>query len=163
MISGWSTFFDAETSAFAALTGLVFVALSINLKTILKLKGASGRAGEALVVLVEPVLLGLAGLIGHQSERALGVEWLVIGLVAWGWVTAIMHRGRGPLKERRILEVLIRVGLAEGATLLGVVAGLLLVSGSSSGAGLYCQAGAAAGCLAVGIVDAWVLLVEILR
>jgi hypothetical protein len=161
VITGWSTFFDAETSAFAALTGLVFVALSINLKTILKLKGQSGRAGEALVVLVEPVLLGLAGLVGHQSERALGVEWLVIAVIAWIWVTAILHRGRGPLKDRTSLEVLTRVGLSEAATLLGVVAGLLLVTGSTSG--LYCQAGAAAGCLAVGIVDAWVLLVEILR
>jgi hypothetical protein len=161
VITSWSTFFEAETSAFAALTGLVFVALSINLKTILELKGASGRAGEALIVLVEPVLLGFAGLIAHQSKRDLGVEWLVVGVVGWFWVTAIMHRGRGPLKERKTAEILVRVALAEGATLLGVVAGAFLCTGSSTG--FYCQAGAAAGCLAVGIVDAWILLVEILR
>ena len=65
-------FFGAQAAAFAALTGLVFVALSINLKTILDTPGTSGRAGEALVLLVAPVLLGLAGLMGHQPLRALG-------------------------------------------------------------------------------------------
>ena len=65
--------------------GLVFVALSINLKTILDTPGTSGRAGEALILLVAPVLLGLAGLMGHQPLRALGAEWLVVGAVAWAW------------------------------------------------------------------------------
>ncbi len=48
---------------FAALTGLVFVALSMNLKEILSLPGVPGRALEAIVILVEPVLVGLTALL----------------------------------------------------------------------------------------------------
>ena len=70
MIADWNSFFTAQAGAFAALTGLVFVALSINLKEILSSPGLPGRAGEAVIVLVTPVLVGLSGLLPHQSARA---------------------------------------------------------------------------------------------
>ena len=50
---------------------------------------------------------------------------------------------------------------AEGAVLSVIVAGSLLVGGSTSG--LYWQAAGIALCLVIGILDGWVLLVEILR
>jgi hypothetical protein len=157
----WSEFFSAEVAGFSALTGLVFVALSINLKTILDTAGTSGRAGEALIVLVEPVLLGLAGLIPHQSRTALGVEWLLIGSIGWMATNAILMRGLKALRERRLHEITTRVIGTEGSTALVMIAGALLIAGSSSGS--YWQAGGAFGCLIVGTTDAWVLLVEILR
>jgi hypothetical protein len=42
----------AEGGASAALAGLLFVALSINLERILKGTGLPGRAGEAIVLLL---------------------------------------------------------------------------------------------------------------
>ncbi len=160
-IGDWAGFFTAQAGAFAALTGLVFVALSINLKTILDTPGTSGRAGEALILLVTPVLLGLAGLVGHQALRALGVEWLVVGVGAWGAVTFILGRGREAIMSRPWHEALVRVAGAEGAVLSVIVVGSLLVGGSTSG--FYWQAAGIALCLVVGILDGWVLLVEILR
>ncbi len=160
-IGDWTGFFTAQAGAFAALTGLVFVALSINLKTILDTPGTSGRAGEALILLVAPVLLGLAGLVGHQAVRALGAEWLVIGAAAWGVVTVILVNGRAAIRNRPWQEALLRVAGAEGAVLSVLVAGSLLVVGSTSG--FYWQAAGIALCLTVGILDGWVLLVEILR
>lgn len=160
-VGSWALFFETQAAAFAALTGLVFVALSINLKTILETPGTSGRAGEALVVLVEPVLLGLAGLVARQGTTALGAEWLVAGFVAWAAVTAIVARGWAALRHRPGHQVVIRVVGAEVSTLLVLVAGGLLAGGVADG--LYWQAGAVAACLVVGITDAWVLLVEILR
>jgi hypothetical protein len=160
-IAQWTGFFGAETAAFAALTGLVFVALSINLKTILELPGASGRAGEALIVLVEPVLLGLAGLIRHQGKEALGAEWLVIGFLGGMATTTILLRGSRAMAERTFTEVATRVTGVLGANLLVVLAALILLTGSLNG--LYLQAASVAFCLFAGITDAWVLLVEILR
>jgi hypothetical protein len=48
----WQSLFVAEVGASAALAGLLFVAISINLARILQGAGLSGRAGEAMVLLV---------------------------------------------------------------------------------------------------------------
>ena len=58
MVGDWSTFFAAQVGAGAALTGLVFVALSINLKQILAFPGLPSRAAEAIILLMQPVLIG---------------------------------------------------------------------------------------------------------
>ena len=47
----WSDFFVAETGAAAALAGLVIVAISINLKTIVEGRLLSGRAAETVAML----------------------------------------------------------------------------------------------------------------
>ena len=161
MITAWNGYFTAQAGAFAALTGLVFVALSINLKHILTLPGVSGRAGEAIIVLVEPVLIALLGLTPHQSVHALGIELLVVSSAAWAFATAIIVRGWPALRARPLHEAARRFLLVEVATLLVVVAGCLLAVGDPSG--LYWQAAGTGTCLVVGIFDAWVLLIEILR
>jgi hypothetical protein len=160
-LAEWSSFFSAQTASFAALTGLVFVALSINLKTIIEQAGMPGRAAEAIIALVEPVLLGLAGLIGHQSDTALGVEWLVIGTLGWVSVCLILFRAREAIKERPADKIFGRIAGTQIATLPFIVAGALLASGLQQG--FYWQAAGVAFCLLVGIQDAWILLVEILR
>ena len=50
--AGWESLFVAEAGASAALAGLLFVAISINLERILQGTGLPGRAGEAIVLLV---------------------------------------------------------------------------------------------------------------
>ncbi len=44
--AGWETFFVAEVGAAAALTGLLFVAVSINLTKVLAFPQLPGRAGS---------------------------------------------------------------------------------------------------------------------
>ncbi len=46
----WAIFFSAELAALATLTGLVVVAISINLPRILSYADLPARAGEALSV-----------------------------------------------------------------------------------------------------------------
>jgi hypothetical protein len=75
-----------------------------------------------LVVLVEPVLLGLAGLVAHQSTRVLGTEWLVVGVLGWHVITAIIVRGGTALRDRRGREIGVRLVGAQAAALSVVVA-----------------------------------------
>jgi hypothetical protein len=159
--ASWQSFFSAQVTVGAALTGLVFVALSINLKQILAYEGLAGRAGEALFVLLVPVFAGLAALLPQTSLTALGAEFLAISLIAWSAVSAIILRAHKAMKARPWNEYLIRLVGAQAAVLPGVVAGGLLLAGDPTG--LWWQAAGVGTCIAVGVGDAWVLLVEILR
>jgi modulator of FtsH protease len=53
-VGAWQTLFATQAGVGAALTGLVFVALSINLKQILALPSLAAQAGEALLLLLPP-------------------------------------------------------------------------------------------------------------
>jgi hypothetical protein len=161
MQGDWSGFFGALVGAGAALTGLVFVALSINLKQILAGPGLPSRAGEAIILLMQPVLIGAVALIPGQSLLALGIEILVIGGVTSYQVTAMIWHARRVLVQFPFWQIATRIGFAEGATLPALVGGALLVGGVSQG--FYVVAAGLLICILDGVLDAWVLLVEILR
>jgi modulator of FtsH protease len=162
VIGEWETFFAAQAGASAALAGLVFVALSINLREILASPALlPGRAAEAIVLMVLPVFCALVVLIPNQSLRVLGIELLILGGAAFALVNALIWRSFEASRERSMGEFVWRIMLVEVALVPTIIAGALLVDGSTTG--LDWQAFAALACLAVGISDAWVLLIEILR
>ncbi len=70
-----------ESSAAAALGGLLFVAVSINLQRILSLPRIPARAALSLVLLATPVFFGVVILIPDQPRWALGGELIVIAAV----------------------------------------------------------------------------------
>lgn len=161
MIGDWETFFGAQAAAMAALAGLVFVALSINLRDILAHPSLTGRAAEAIILMVQPVIAALLVLIPNQGMRTLGVELLVLGAGTFLLVNLLIWHAFDAIRERPPQEVVTRIALAELAVLPTVIAGALLIDHSITG--LDWQAFGAIVCLCVGIIDAWVLLVEILR
>src|SRR5262249_40419675 len=81
--AGWENFFVAEVSAAAALAGLLFVAVSINLARILEHKTLPGRASEALVILLGALSVASVGLVPGISATTLGAAVLGIGGVVW--------------------------------------------------------------------------------
>lgn len=52
-LSEWQTFFAVQAEAAATITGLVFVAVSINLSKIIEVPGLSGRAAESIQHLLQ--------------------------------------------------------------------------------------------------------------
>jgi hypothetical protein len=90
----WHDFFLAQAGAAGVLTGLVFVAVSINLQEILSEPGSGlpGRAAEALILLVGVLTASILLLVPGQSKRAVGVEVLAVGLAAWRWVRSPRYR-----------------------------------------------------------------------
>jgi hypothetical protein len=72
----WQGLFIAEAGASAALAGLLFVAISINLARILQGAGLPGRAGEAIVLLVAVLVISTLALVPGQSPTVLGAELL---------------------------------------------------------------------------------------
>jgi len=158
---GWGELFLAETGASAALAGLLFVAISINLTKILEVRGLVGRAGEAIVFLVAVLIVSPLVLVPDQPRVALGTELLVTGLLAWSILVGIhvkAVRGRiGPSPA-----VLVgRVVMAQVAVLPFLVAGVSLLLGA--GGGLYWLVPGVVFCLLIAVLNAWVLLIEIVR
>ncbi len=156
----WSELFVASAGAAAALAGLVFVAVSINLEPILAGKGLPERALQTVLMLAIVVVISIVGLIPGQDHVALGVELLV---VASCYTAALALTARHTLPDRGkprswlVGRVLL---LALGAVPLLVGALSLL---AESGGGLYWIGAGVIGAIAGGVTNAWVLLVEIQR
>jgi hypothetical protein len=160
-LTDWSGFFSAEVSAAASLTGLVIVAISINLSQIIAHPHLPGRAIETLMMLVGVLLVASVGLIPGQPVPALGCEILTIGLAMWLTSVALLVRARGLKIPAKIWAPALRVLMTQLATLPFVIAGVtVLVSGP---VGLYWLVPGTVFCLVASVINAWVLLVEIVR
>jgi len=75
----WQGFYAAVLAASAALEGLLFVALSVNVRAILRSPTSTARAREVLGQLLALLILAVLVLIPGQDGRVLGAE-----LIAWG-------------------------------------------------------------------------------
>ncbi len=155
----WTDLFVASAGASAALTGLLFVAVSLNIQDILKNEGLPSRALQTLLLLLSAVVVSLVGLIPGQSATALGVELLAFGLIFGVWV--LLLAVRAVPHTRQYVHPLFHFSLVVPGTLPQVLGAVSLLVGS--GGGLYWVVGGVIGALLGASINAWVLLVEILR
>jgi modulator of FtsH protease len=158
----WNDLFVASAGAGAALAGLIIVAMSVNIATIVKFPTMTSRGATAVAGLVLIVLVSCLGLIPEQPPRALGIEAVIASVVA----LVLALRSAGHIVRFRTSDVSLGQALVKGG--LGVVpiagtlvGGLLLISEVE--AGLYVVAAAIIVGFATSVTIAWVLLVEILR
>jgi len=156
----WSDLFVAAAGASAALAGLVFVAVSINLEPIVQGPGLPDRALMTLMLLLGVLIVSLFGLVPGQSAESLGLELLVQSLV-WAvaiGVFAVRSLPSGPIPKgwyaARLVPPLF-------GTVPYVVGSILLLSGE--GSGLDWVFAGIIGAIVAAVMNAWVLLVEILR
>lgn len=160
-VGAWSDFFVATAGATAALAGLLFVAVSINLDRILSLPGLPNRALGTLVLLVGALLVSVFALAPGQSDGAVGAEIALtgaVGVAGWGRLIWSMQ-GTGDAELQSHLVGVIVIALL--GTVPFLVGGLSLAEGS--GGGLYWVLAGVVGALAGSVANAWVLLVEVLR
>jgi hypothetical protein len=161
-LADWGGFLAAQVGASAALAGLLFVGVSINLKTILSARFLPLRAFLALLLLMAILAVSSFLLMPDLSRVVAGLGILVAGLVIWGAggvIEWIGWRHRAP--EQPALTFLSNVLLLETATIPWLVGGALVLYGGAGG--LYWLAGGIILAFIKAVVDAWVLLVEINR
>jgi hypothetical protein len=157
--AAWSDLFVGTAGAAAALAGLVFVAVSINITRILELRGVPERGLQTVLLLLGAVVVSVFGLV-PQRPGTFGVELVVVGaaLLVFLGVTARFAltgtRGHPAWVASRVVAVLP----GSAGYLVG---GISLVVGS--GGGLAWVVGGIVGALVGAVLNAWVLLVEILR
>jgi hypothetical protein len=162
LMTGWSDFAVAMAGAAAALAGLVMVAISVNIREILALPGVTARAAAAVGSLILVVVTAGLILVPGQPAPALGVELLVAAALAVTLHTvSLVKRMRHPGGPRTSRGVAVAVAIVQ---LLPIMLGaLLLAFADGGGGGLYWVAAGLVLTLAGSMLDAWVLMVEILR
>jgi hypothetical protein len=160
-MNAWANFFVALAGAAAALTGLIFVGVSISLKSILATAHLSGRAVESIFLLMTILIIALLCLVPGQSPLSLGIEIGIIGVV--GWVIMVktdlrMLKTAEADHKRHYRRNLLFSQLAVVPYLLAAV--VLVAVGP---VGFYWLIPGIIFSFLKALVDSWVLLVEIHR
>jgi modulator of FtsH protease len=156
-VGAWSEFGVAVLGGAAALAGLLFVAVSLNIEEVLRYSNVPARSAATLGLLVSILLTATFLVTPDQPRIAVAVELIVVGIAMLIGAVYAMVRQRDAPTQRAMVSSLLTVLPA----LMLIVAGLSLWA--EAGGGLYWVAAA----VAVGFVstsaNAWVVLVEIKR
>jgi hypothetical protein len=159
--ASWTEFGTAVAAAAAALAGLLFIAISINLRQILDEDGLPSRAAQTLILFTTPLVTAVLLVVPGQARLALGLELLGLGLLVGGGQLYLDlssgHTEEDTMWRRlagRVFPAMVNCGClaAGGATLI-----------AQAGGGLYWLVPSVLVALIFGLVNVWVLLVEILR
>jgi hypothetical protein len=153
----WTNFFTLVGSGSAALAGLVFVAITINLRGVAEDATHRYRAINMLTGFSSAFIISALALMGRQTSQAVGLEWLIVALPAMvintnGYIQGFRRRG----SSRYALSAFRIVG--GSACYLGQVIGsVMLLLGADSG--IYVAAVALVANFAFLISGSWLLIV----
>jgi hypothetical protein len=165
-IGEWADFALAHVGASAALLGLVFVGISINLRDIIGSGRLVHRAAEAVVLLGGVLVTATVVLIPGQRKGALSTELILFAVVQFAVVfffqkdavTQLVDPGKpGPPRG----SVAVRRALGLGSAVVIAIVGCSLAA--EVGGGLYWWPVAILAAYLGALLNAWILLIEILR
>lgn len=158
-MSGWENFFVGELGASAALTGLIFVAVSVNLTLIMSRPYITVWAVEAMVLLTVVLLISSLLLIPRQTFLAIGIEALLIGLLDWTTLLLLQLNTLRQASPARRPGLAIILTIPQITAICFVIAGIvLLIFGPT---GLYWIVAATLLSFLGALFGAWFLLIEI--
>ena len=157
-IDQWQNFFLMVGGGAAALAGLVFIAMSINLSIITQDATHKNRAIATLTGFTAVFMVCGFALIGNQNYQWIGGEWLVVSLVPTITYIRVYVRARKTGRSS--------VGLSIGRFIAGTTGYVAQIAGSAllmSGhvAGLYVASIAMVLSFAFFISGAWLLIVGV--
>jgi modulator of FtsH protease len=161
MMEGWHDFAVAQAGASAALAGLIFVGISINLQELMRFPAVLLRAASALALLLSVLVISSLVLVPDQSTRTLGFELLGVGIASWSFVTTASIRSLRKIERQYQANALLTTLFRQVATVPVPIGAILLIAGHD--AGMYWVLVAIIAVFVVTITEAWVILVEIMR
>jgi modulator of FtsH protease len=153
----WADFAEVIGTSSGALTGLLFVAVSLNASRIEGHRGLRASAAQTLVLFLTPLIIAAALLAPGQADWVFGAELIAIGLVS-SWVLLSIGRLKQTLDddERSLVEIFNRRTPNIIVMLLFVASGTVLVCGENDG--LYLLLPASLIAFISGVVNAWYFL-----
>ncbi|MGO4445636.1 hypothetical protein AB4Z42_20010 [Mycobacterium sp. 2YAF39] len=157
-LAAWNDFANTVAGGAAALAGLLFVGLSLNLAEVLEYRGVPSRAAATLGLTVAILLTAIFVATPGQSRYALSIEMAVLGLVTAALVTEAMRHQRASPHRARVLTSMLML----------LLPAVLLIAAAVSlwcqrGGGLYWVTAAVTTGFVAATANAWVLVVELKR
>jgi hypothetical protein len=159
-MESWYGFFQTTAGASATLIGMLVVAISINLGRILSIAHLPGRAAGALVPLAGALVISILAFVPGQPPAVFGAEAGLTGAVIWVMTGLMLLRSK-PQAGMPAGWLWSHLLLGQAQSLPFVIAGVLLILGLPGG--LYWTVPGLAFAILGGIINTWVLLIEILR
>lgn len=157
-LAAWTDFANTVAGGAAALAGLLFVGLSLNLSEVLEYPGVPSRAAATLGLTVAILLTAIFVATPGQSRHALSIEMAVLGVATAAMVgVAMRHQRAGPHRTRVLTSMLMLLL----PNLLLLVAAVSLWC--QRGGGLYWVTAAVTTGFVAATANAWVLVVELKR
>jgi hypothetical protein len=160
-VAPWADYFVGLAGASAALTGLIFVVLSFNFNHIVGDRVWLGRAGTGLILLAQPTIYSLIGLIPTRTAEPVAWALALTAVIAGTSLARIVLSTTGRPAPGEAGELIGRIGSSLGASVFAAAGAFGLAAGWSGG--LFLLAAGSLASLALGLVVAWVLLVEVRR
>lgn len=153
----WHDFATMVGGASGALTGLLFVAVSLNANRIAGHPGLRASAAQTLVMFITPLLVAAALLVPHQPDWVLGAELTATGLIA-GWVLLDNRHAKLGLaaEDQRLVSIFNHPAPNVIVMALVMAGGVILAAGQSSG--LYLLFPASIIAFVGGVLNAWLFL-----
>jgi hypothetical protein len=158
-LQAWETFAGISGTAAAALTGLLFVAVSIRIAYIARSQELRNRAAQTLSLFGTVLIVSLLIAIPRQAYPTLGAELVVLAVITGAGLYILDLRAKGDRSSQAIAPVLEAVTPTTVTSLLLLAAGIVLAFGVP--AGLYVLVVPVLIALVSGIVSTWLLLTKI--
>jgi hypothetical protein len=160
-IAAWEGFAVALAGAAAVLSGLLFVAITLNIDRILRIRTLPGRAGESVILFLGALVECAYLLIPSQSDTALAIELIATGAVTAAILLAIVVPATRAATQIPRSWHITRYLLVLGSTVPVILAGIAVLGGLPGDLNWLAFAVLFALCAATS--NAWVLLIEVVR
>jgi hypothetical protein len=153
----WRDFGVTVAGLAGALTGLLFVAVSIRSEALARSRGLSSRAAQTLVLFMTSAVISIL-LVVPQPEPALGWELVATAAIS-GIALIIFDRRAGPDSGSGVAHYLEQFSPnAVTAVLVGIAGFSFLLK---AGGGLYWLIPAVLASLVGGVINAWLFLLKV--
>ena len=157
-MGSWEEFAVVTGGAAAALTGLLFVAVSIRLDVIASSTDLRSRAAQTLTLFLSITLVAVLFAIPDQPLWLFGAELTTLAVIGGLVLLVLDRRAQRNRSDQPVARILDAVSPNAITMVLIGIGGILTAAGVDFG--LYLMVPAVVAALVGGVVGAWLLMMK---